>query len=114
MPRQKKCRKLYSLPNVKGFKPIGIPRSDLNTIIIEYDEYEAFKLVAYENISQEEAAARMEVSRPTLTRMYNVALKKIAVAMIEESFIQIGGNDFTFENQQFRPKYCCRKNKNSL
>ncbi len=110
MARQKKCRKLCSLPNVKGFKPIGIPRSELEIITIEYDEYEAFKMVAYENMSQEVAAKKMEVSRPTLTRIYNSALSKIAKALIEGSVIEIGGENYLYENNIFQPKYCCRKN----
>jgi predicted DNA-binding protein (UPF0251 family) len=114
MPRQKKCRRLYSLPDIKGFKPIGIPRKELNVIIIEYDEYEAFKLVAYEKLAQEEAAHRMEVSRPTLTRMYHSALGKIAKALVEECAIEIGGENFIFTGNQFQPKRCCMKHQKTV
>lgn len=99
------------MPDIKGFKPIGIPRKELNVVVVEYDEYEAFKWVAYEKLAQEEAAQRMEVSRPTLTRMYNSALAKIAKAFVEECMIEIGGENFLFTGNQFQPKRCCMKHQ---
>ena len=57
--------------------------------ILEADEYEAFKLVAYERLLQEDASLRMEISRPTFTRIYNSAIIKIARAIIEGKAIEI-------------------------
>ena len=89
MSRPKKCRILRSSPEVIYFKPVGIPRRELETEIIDHDEYEAFKLTAYDKLLQEEGAKRMEISRPTFTRMYNSAIQKIARAIIEGKSIEI-------------------------
>ena len=89
MPRPKKCRRIQSLPEVMCFKPVGVPLRELERVIIEHDEYEAFKLAAYDRLLQEEAAERMEISRPTFTRIYNCAVQKIAQAIVEGKIIDI-------------------------
>jgi len=89
-----------------GFKPFGIAVRDTVTIVLQYDEYETIKLVIYDNLSQDEAAERMEVSRPTLTRIYNSALSKIAIAFIEGKSIIIEGGNFEFDKDWYRCKKC--------
>ena len=89
MSRPKKCRKIRSSPEVMCFKPVGVPLRDLERVIIEHDEYEAFKLAAYDRLLQEEGAEKMEISRPTFTRIYNCAVQKIARALIEGKIIDI-------------------------
>ena len=89
MPRPKKCRRIQSLPEVMCFKPVGVPLRELERVIIEHDEYEAFKLAAYDKLLQEEGAEKMEISRPTFTRIYNCAVQKIARALIEGKIIDI-------------------------
>ena len=61
----------------------------MECITIEHDEYEAFKLAAYDRLLQEEGAAKMEISRPTFTRIYNSAIQKIAQAIVEGKIIDI-------------------------
>lgn len=60
-----------------GFKPFGIAFCDTAHVIMQYEEYETVKLVIYDNLSQDAAAEKMEVSRPTLTRIYNSTIKKL-------------------------------------
>ncbi|MEM2087436.1 MAG: DUF134 domain-containing protein [Thermoproteota archaeon] len=63
-------------PRFIGFKPgtvmfIPSPRQSTRSrepIYMSYDEYEAFRLIYYEKLNQEEAAKRMRVSRGTLWR----------------------------------------------
>lgn len=55
------------------------------------DEYEAMNLLDYQGLGQEEAAVLMEISRPTVTRIYAGARKKIAQALTEGLAIQIEG-----------------------
>jgi len=64
MSRPKQCRRIQSPPLMSGFKPFGIPRSVTGEVILQYDEYEAIRLLDYEGLLQEEAAERMNVSRP--------------------------------------------------
>ena len=83
MPRPRQHRKLRNQPLFKGFKPIGIPAGKVNAIEMLFDEYEVVRLLDYENFSQEEAAKQINVSRPTLTRIYQSARRKIATALAE-------------------------------
>ena len=77
MSRPKQFRKIFSPPLMTGFKPFGIPRTQLEEVVLHYDEYEAVRLLDYEGLMQEQAAERMNVSRPTLTRIYESARKTI-------------------------------------
>ncbi len=83
MPRPRQHRKLKNQPEFKGFKPIGIPAGKVDSIELLFDEYEVIRLLDYENLSQEEAAKKINVSRPTLTRIYQSARRKIAMALAE-------------------------------
>ena len=106
MPRPKKSRKIYDPPKMQGYKPYGIAESNKECIELQYDEYEAMKLVNYDKLSQEEAANRMEVSRPTLTRIYNSAIIKIAQAFVEGKSILIEGGNFEYDKDWYKCKKC--------
>jgi predicted DNA-binding protein (UPF0251 family) len=116
MPRPKKKRKVTCPPKMLGFKPFGIRFCDTEHIAMQYEEYEAVKLVVYDSFSQGIAAEKMEVSRPTLTRIYNSALKKIAKAFVEGKSILIKGGNFEFEKEWYKCKTCFKlieDNKNA-
>jgi predicted DNA-binding protein (UPF0251 family) len=106
MPRPKKKRKIDNPPKMQGFKPFGIAVCDTSPIIMQYEEYETVKLVIYDELSQDIAADRMEVSRPTLTRIYNSALKKIGQAFVEGKSIIIDGGNFEFDKDWYKCKKC--------
>ena len=106
MPRPKKIRKICNPPKMQGFKPFGIADCNTEHIILQYDEYETIKLVNYDNLSQKDAAERMHISRPTLTRIYNSALIKIALAFVEGKSIYIKGGVFELEKDWFKCKIC--------
>ena len=91
---------------MQGFKPFGIAFCDTEPIVMQYEEYETVKLVIYDDLSQDIAADRMEVSRPTLTRIYNSALKKIGKAFVEGKSILIDGGDFEFNKDWYKCKRC--------
>ncbi len=91
---------------MQGFKPFGIPRNMLSTVTLLFDEYEAIRLLDYEGMNQEQAAVQMNVSRPTLTRIYEKARKTIAQAFVEGKMILIEGGNVQFEKQWFRCKRC--------
>ena len=106
MSRPKKKRKIDNPPKMQGFKPCGIAFCDTAPIIMQYEEYETVKLVIYEDLPQDMAADRMEVSRPTLTRIYNSALKKIGQAFVEGKSIIIDGGNFEFDKDWYKCKRC--------
>lgn len=106
MPRPQKNRKVCNPPKMQGYKPFGIAFCATEHVILQYDEYESIKLVNYNNISQEDAADSMNISRPTLTRIYNSALTKIAQAFVEGKSIIIEGGNIQFENDWYKCKKC--------
>ena len=77
-----------------------------NTISLLYEEYESLRLADYENLSQEEAAERMNISRPTFTRVYDIARKKIAQSFVEGKAIIIEGGDVHFDKDWYRCNDC--------
>lgn len=108
MSRSKQCRRIKSLPLMSGFKPFGIPRSITGEIKLQYDEYEAIRLLDYEGLLQEEAAERMNISRPTLTRIYARARKAVATAFVEGKSLVIEGGNVDFEGKRHRCRRCNR------
>ena len=106
MPRPTRNRKVLIPPRMAGFKPFGMPLCDLKVLKLHFDEYESINLVNYQNLSQDTAAEMMGISRPTFTRVYNRALKKIAVAFVECLAIEIEGGNVEFEKQWFKCNKC--------
>ena len=106
MPRPFKSRKICIPPRMNGFKPFGMPFCENESVNLQFDEYESMKLVNYENLSHDIAALKMDVSRPTFTRIYNNALKKIARAFVEGLPIEIEGGNIAFEKEWYKCKKC--------
>ena len=106
MSRPEKNRKVCNPPKMLGFKPYGIPLCKLETVCLKFEEYESIRLVNYNMLPQEKAAEMMNVSRPTLTRIYNKALKIIAKAFVEGKAIEIEGGNYQFEQDWFKCKKC--------
>jgi uncharacterized protein len=106
MPRPKQHRKIDAPPVMLGYKPFGLPKNVLEPVCLHFDEYESIRLLDYEGLNQEQAANRMNVSRPTLTRIYEMARKTIAQAFIEGKMILIEGGEVQFDKQWFRCKRC--------
>lgn len=106
MSRPQKNRKICNPPKMQGFKPFGIAVCETEHIVMQYDEYESIKLVNYDKLSQDDASEHMEVSRPTLTRIYNSALTKIAQAFVEGKSIVIEGGNFEFEKDWYKCTKC--------
>ena len=106
MPRPKQDRKISIPPLMKGFKPFGIPRRMLSSVSLLYDEYEAIRRLDYEGMNQDQAAVQMNVSRPTLTRIYEKARKTIAQALVEGKMIMIEGGNVQFDRAWYRCRRC--------
>ena len=74
--------------------------------MLHFDEYEAIRLLDYEGLMQEQAAERMNVSRPTLTRIYEQARRSMAKAFVEGKMIVIEGGNVEFDRDWYRCKKC--------
>ncbi len=94
-------RHVQSAPAVKGFRPFGRLGGQRRTVVLSLDEFEAIRLLDYENLNQESAAAQMQISRPTLTRIYEKARVKYATALVEGCILMIEGGEIQLKKHVF-------------
>jgi predicted DNA-binding protein (UPF0251 family) len=92
--RPRKCRLVRDSPSVRFFKPRAIPLADLEIVELKHEEWEAIRLVDYENLDHETAARHMGISRPTFSRVLSRARSAVAKALAEGCALAIGGGDF--------------------
>ena len=100
MPRPRKCRRVNSEPNIKYFKPTGIPLRDLLEVYLPLDGFEAIRLADFEGLSQEEAAEKMSVSRQTFGRILGNARQTVARALVEGIALKIHGGEYSLDKKQ--------------
>jgi predicted DNA-binding protein (UPF0251 family)/uncharacterized protein YbaR (Trm112 family) len=105
-PRPKRQRRLSEPPFLTGFVPENGDFNPQESITLFFEEYEALKLADYEGLSQLEASKILEVSRPTFTRIYDSARKKIAKALVEHKRISISGGDVIFNEKWYTCNEC--------
>ena len=107
-PRLKKARKICNPPAVKGFKPYGqdIVNKSLKPVSLLYEEYEAIRLSDYDRLNHHQASVLMNVSRPTFTRIYASALRKVATAFVEGRQIAIEGGKVYFDSDWYHCSSC--------
>ena len=89
MVRPRVRRHLRFNPNVRYFKPQGIPMSRLDIIEITHEELEALRLKNIEDLDQNQAAKKMNTSQSTFQRILATAYKKISQALTEGKAIKI-------------------------
>ena len=106
MPRKKRNRRIQVPPVIKGMSVYGIRGRKSNEVILHLEEYEAIRLLDYQNLTQEEAAVYMDVSRPTLTRIYEEARKKVATSFVEGRDLLFRGGDVYFEKNWYKCNSC--------
>ena len=74
MPRPQKCRRICFTPQYDSFYPENSQTDD--TITLTLDEYEVIRLVDLEKKTHEQCSAQMDVSRTTVTEIYESARYK--------------------------------------
>lgn len=113
MARPPKQRCICSLPQVTGFTPQGCAAD--GTVELTYDEYEVIRLLDHMQMTQEQCAQRMGISRPTVTRIYDEARRKMADMLVGGRNLHIAGGD-VYICPAPRPEcadeeHCCHRNK---
>ena len=88
------------MPDKNYFKPRGIPTVDLEEIVLNLDEFEAIRLADYEQLYQEEAAVKMNISRQTFGRIIESAHKKIADILMNGKALKIEGGEISFDEKK--------------
>lgn len=108
MPRPKRKRIIANPPVMEGFKPFGIPITNLEPVVLLFEEYESIRLADYEGLTQQEASEKMNISRPTFTRVYERARRTIACAFVEGKAIFIEGGDYHSDDYWTRCEKCLK------
>lgn len=94
MPRPKRCRRIGCFPDHWSFGPEGEEAGAAETVMMTLDEYETIRLIDKEGLTQAECAGRMQVSRTTVTAIYDSARKKLAEVITEGKQLRIGGGNY--------------------
>ncbi len=89
MARPQRCRRVCSLPKTEAFSPI--PRCSDCDVIMTIDEYEVIRLIDLVGLTQEQCARQIEVSRTTVTGIYDSARYKMADALVHGKRLLIEG-----------------------
>lgn len=92
MARPRKCKHVCGLPRVNEF--VSPDSAVADPIVMTVEEYEVIRLIDQEDLTQEECAVRMEVSRPTVQILYNNARRKLADFLVDGGKLQIQGGDY--------------------
>ena len=96
MPRPPKPRWInFEPPNV-FFMPLPAPLPSADLVVLTVDELEALRLADLGGLGQEEAARRMNISRPTFGRIVEQARRKVADALVHGKGIGIKGGVVRF------------------
>lgn len=71
------------------YRPMGIPLHCLEQTRLNHDEIEAMYLCDSEGLTQEEAGARMGISRGTVQRLLYTVRRKVVDALVKGIAISI-------------------------
>lgn len=91
MPRNRKCRRVCAEPVNRVFTP---QNGNTEFVTLSVDELETLRLCDLEELDQDTAAARMEISRGTLQRILYSARKRVAEALSYGKGIRIEGGHY--------------------
>lgn len=115
MPRPTRCRKICSKPDFIKFSP---NESESREIIeLTLDEFEVIRLVDLERQTHEQCSKQMEISRTTVTEIYDSARRKIADSIVNGKHLVISGGNYRFcdgNSSWCYKKHCKKKNGNMI
>ncbi len=92
MARPQRCRRICREPEYPRFTPDGVPCA--NTVVLSVDEFEALRLVDYEKMTHGQCAAQMDISRTTVTEIYESARHKVADSLVNGKRLIIAGGTY--------------------
>jgi predicted DNA-binding protein (UPF0251 family) len=104
--RPTKPRKIAFMPENRYFIPLRKPMCRLEEVKIKLEEVEAMRLKDIENLSQEECAEKMHVSRQTFQLVIDEARRKVAEALTMGKAINIQGGSYTLNICKYQCQNC--------
>lgn len=105
MPRPQRCRLVCNEPEYACFEPEGAKNPEI--VVLSVDEYEVIRLVDYEKQNHEQCAAVMDISRTTVTEIYERARFKISDCIVNGKQLVITGGNYRICSGKH--KLCCGK-----
>jgi predicted DNA-binding protein (UPF0251 family) len=107
LPRPPCPRRVKAPPRCSYFKPAGVPVSQLEQVTLTLDEFEALRLADLEGLYQDQAAARMGVSRATFARIVEAGRPKVAQSLVHGQALRIAGGPVALRGRRrFRCESC--------
>lgn len=92
MPRPQRCRRICKEPDCVGFSPEG--KRNAKTVTLSVDEFEVLRLVDYEKMTHGQCAEQMDISRTTVTEIYESARYKVSDALVNGNRLLIAGGTY--------------------
>lgn len=92
MARPQRRRRVCSEPVCTAFLPEDRPGACVVTLTI--DEFEALRLIDYGKMTHEQCAEQMEISRTTVTEIYESARQKVADTIVNGKRLHISGGTY--------------------
>ena len=92
MARPTRCRRICTEPAYDRFIPCGIAGGE--GVLLTLDEYEVIRLIDFEGRTHEEAAHQMQISRTTVTEIYQSARYKLADCLVNGRPLEITGGKY--------------------
>lgn len=105
MPRPRRCRRICTEPAYDSFVPQGVPGGE--TVNLTMDEYEAIRLIDLNKCTHEQCARQMDISRTTVTELYEKARYKIADCVVNGKPLLIAGGDYRLCDGT--ADFCCQR-----
>ncbi len=69
-----------------------------NNVVLTVAEFEALRLKHYANLTQQDAAEKMNISQPTFSRVLDSGHKKMTKALIEGKQVRVVGGNIRFKD----------------
>ncbi len=104
MARPTRCRRICMEPAYDSFSPDKALLYE--NIVLTIDEYEAVRLIDLEKLTHEQCARQMDISRTTVTELYETARYKIADSIVNGKRLLISGGHYRICDGT---NSCCRK-----
>lgn len=92
MPRPTRCRRICKEPDYDNFRPDG--QAGAAAVTLSVDEYEVIRLIDLEKQTHLQCAKLMDISRTTVTEIYETARYKLADCVVNGKVLQIAGGNY--------------------
>jgi predicted DNA-binding protein (UPF0251 family) len=106
MSRPCKLRRVICNPQAISFRPSSVSKAHAETIALSRDELEAIRLADFEGLYQEQAAAKMKISRQTFGNIIVSAHKKVADFLVNSKRLSVEGGSVEIDRCSFACAAC--------